>query len=148
MIASAYTSTANVMGFTLGTSAAMLAFFFAFQGALLSGYASLHNGFAGAMWREWHVGKWAITGLCALAIVFTIWSFLVVLIFMRYFDAILSSGEALDAKTNKLTGTYEAMRAAYKQSAAQKYLPVATFVFFAVLLLIWTGLIFVAWAHK
>jgi hypothetical protein len=142
----AYSGIAQVIGHTLTTSAVMLAFFFAFQGALLANFPALYRDFSRVtlpMLGDLPVGRVAIVALCLLALSFTYWSYLIVRIFIIYFDSFLTSGRELETANGDVNGVFVALRRAYDQPGPQGRLLWTTKIFFLLLVSLWIGLMLI-----
>jgi len=143
----AYSGIAQVIGHTLTTSAVMLAFFFAFQGALLANFPALYRDFSRVtlpMLGDLPVGRVAIVALCLLALSFTYWSYLIVRIFIIYFESFLRSGRSLETSHGDVHGVFVALRTAYDQPGPQGRLFWTTVVFFLLVGALWLGLMSIA----
>jgi hypothetical protein len=147
LMPAAYTGLAHVIGSTLTTSAAMLAFFFVFQGTLLANFPTLYNEFAHATLSAFGnlaVGRVALVALCLLALSFTYWSYLIVRIFIIYFESFLRSGRSLETSHGDVHGVFVALRTAYDQPGPQGRLFWTTVVFFLLVGALWLGLMSIA----
>jgi hypothetical protein len=136
----AYAGIAQVIGHTLTASAAMLAFFFVFQGTLLANFPALYDKFSSTNLGEFRIGRWALFALCLLALTFTAWSFLIVRLFITYFESFVTSGRALEAEYGNVNGLFVALRAAYDKPVPHRPLVWATWAFFFLLVLLWMAL--------
>jgi hypothetical protein len=139
---SAHVSTSNVISYSLVTSAAMLAFFFTFQVGLISSYPSIK----GLNPQSPLFGKIAVTSLCVVAIVFTIWSYKIVALFIRYFQSYLESGAALENRSALEAGIYQEMLTTFRRPDRHLGLFVWTAAFLLSISLLWVCLIVLAWA--
>ena len=147
LAAPAYSGIAQVFSHTLTASAAMLAFFFLFQGTLLANFPTLYEKFSNATFPElgnFPLGRVALVALCALALTFTVWSFLIVRIFKIYVDYFVASGDALETGNGKVNGLFAALSAAFTERAWHRLLTWTTWTFFAMLVLLWLGLMAIA----
>ncbi|MBN9091453.1 MAG: hypothetical protein J0J01_31425 [Reyranella sp.] len=139
----AYTGMAQVIGHTLTASAAMLAFFFVFQGTLLANFPTLYEKFAQTTFPAFPgfpIGRAALVVLCLVALAFTGWSFLIVHLFITYFDSFLTSGKALEDANGNVSGLFAALRTAYDKPFPHKLLVWTTWAFFLLLVMLWIGL--------
>jgi hypothetical protein len=78
LLGSVHISTSNILSYSLVTGTAMLAFFFAFQATLIDYFSNFSNAFR-IITLKWHiyeipVGKICVTLVCAMMVLFTIWS--------------------------------------------------------------------------
>lgn len=138
----AYSGIAQVIGHTLTASAAMLAFFFVFQGTLLANFPTLYEKFSQATLPglgNFPIGRAALVILCLLALAFTGWSYLIVRLFITYFDSFVASGTALEGD-GKLSGLFAALHSASEEALPHRLLVWATGAFFVLLFLLWLGL--------
>jgi hypothetical protein len=138
----AYSAIAHVIGHTFTASAAMLAFFFVFQGTLLANFPTLYEKFSQATLPglgHFPIGRAALVILCLLALAFTGWSCLIVRLFITYFDSFIASGTALESD-GKLSGLFAALHSASKAAMPHRLLVWVTGAFFVLLFLLWLGL--------
>ena len=145
LAAPAYSGIAQVFSHTLTASAAMLAFFFLFQGTLLANFPTLYEKFSNATFPElgtFPLGRAALVALCALALTFTMWSFLIVRIFMIYVDFFVASGGQLE--DGNIKGLFAALGAAFTERGWHRLLTWTTGTFFVLLMLLWFGLMAIA----
>jgi hypothetical protein len=144
ILGAVHTSTATVMSYSLITAAAMLTFFFAFQGILLSNFPALHKGLA-----DLPASRWLLTALCVLAVVFSIWSALIVGMFIDYFEGFVASAVALERASGLgPESLYSTIDRIFGHSRAQSCLRLTTWIFFAVLSIVWFILIFAVWGPQ
>lgn len=153
VLGSVHISTSNVLSYSLVTGAAMLAFFFAFQAALISYFSNLYSTFAAVSiaFRPYQVpiGKICLTMLCVVMIMFTVWSLQMVHMTIDYITHIIKSGSTLEARISNLdNGIFSAILTNHERRSRHSKLSVWTTVVCWAISFLWIFIGILVWAPR
>lgn len=153
---SAHLSISNLFSYGLVSAAAMLAFFFAFQGTLLVNYPSIQSKLlletmavctnpAPICAHHIPIGRVVLSTICIAALMFNLWSRKIVVLFATYMRVFLVSGARLEAESGLENGPYDTVLKTHDALGIRGHGSLLTTSFFILISLVWVFWIIEIW---
>jgi hypothetical protein len=151
LLGSVHISTSNILSYALVTTAAMLAFFFAFQATLIAYYSNLYSTFAGVIFKfplySIPIGRICLTLICVTMLIFTIWSLTMFSMTIKNITHVIESGAALEAKIENLDdGVFSSIMKDHVRRSHHNILSTLGFVVCWVISFFWIVVGLLVWA--